>query len=298
MNEPALRHPTEPYESNQSPVSWAAVIAGAVTASALAMVLLALGSGIGLSSISPWSNTGISATSFGTLTIAWLVAIQLFSYGVGGYIAGRLRINWVTIHTDEVYFRDTAHGLLVWATGTLLSAFILAHVVTSAVSGAVSLADSAAKGMTSVHPSTLTMAADVTDDVAYFSDMFFRSDTSSQRQADIAPDKAEVGRIFSRSLASGVLNPDDQAQITRLIVRQTGMSQADAGNRVTNIVTEAKAAKQQVVDEAKKAAEVARKIGVHTALWAFISLLIGAFSASYMATVGGRMRNDNPIIKT
>ena len=42
--------------------------------------------------------------------------------------------------------------------------------------------------------------------------------------------------------------------------------------------------------------DAARKTGVYVALWAFISLLIGAFSASYMATVGGHVRDDLPMV--
>src|ERR1700753_2352811 len=104
-------------ESIVSGVSWGAVIAGAFVASAFSLALLALGAGLGLVSVSPWSANNMSATTFGILAAAWLIAVQLFSSGVGGYIAGRLRTLWVDTHTDEVFFRDTAHGLLVWAVG-------------------------------------------------------------------------------------------------------------------------------------------------------------------------------------
>src|ERR1700689_963380 len=104
-------------ESGASAVSWGAIIAGAVVASALSLALLMLGAGIGLVSVSPWSNNNVSVTTFGILAAAWFIAVQLFASGVGGYLAGRLRTRWVNVHTDEVYFRDTAHGLLVWALG-------------------------------------------------------------------------------------------------------------------------------------------------------------------------------------
>ena len=102
-----------------SAVSWPAIIAGAVVASAFSLVLLTLGAGIGLVSVSPWSSNNPSVVTFGVLAAAWLVAVQLFSSGVGGYLAGRLRVGWVGAHADEVYFRDTAHGLLVWALGAV-----------------------------------------------------------------------------------------------------------------------------------------------------------------------------------
>lgn len=48
----------------QSAVSWAAVIAGGVAAVAITLLLVALGTGIGLSSVSPWSSSNPSATTF------------------------------------------------------------------------------------------------------------------------------------------------------------------------------------------------------------------------------------------
>jgi hypothetical protein len=124
----------------QSGLSWPAVAAGAVAAAALTLLLVALGAGIGFSSISPWSDTGISASSFEVGTGIYLVIVGVMSSAVGGYLAGRLRTEWVGIHTNEVFFRDTAHGFLAWAFATLLSATILtasiAHLANGAMAGA------------------------------------------------------------------------------------------------------------------------------------------------------------------
>ena len=102
-----------------SGVSWAAVFAGAFVAAAFSLALVALGAGIGSISVSPWSSNNPSVTTFTVLAAAWFIAVQLFASGVGGYIAGRLRTRWAGVHTDEVFFRDTAHGLLVWAVGAV-----------------------------------------------------------------------------------------------------------------------------------------------------------------------------------
>ena len=103
-------------------VSWAAVLRGAFVAAAFSLALVALGAGIGLVSVSPWSGNNPSVTTFTVLAAAWFIAVQLFASGVGGYIAGRLRTRWARVHTDEVFFRDTAHGLLVWAVGAVIAA--------------------------------------------------------------------------------------------------------------------------------------------------------------------------------
>ena len=85
-----------------------------------------LGTGLGFSSVSPWSNIGASASTVRAGAIIWLIFAQIVAFAMGGYLAGRLRTKWVDIHTDEVYFRDTAHGLLVWAVGVVLMAAFLA----------------------------------------------------------------------------------------------------------------------------------------------------------------------------
>jgi MFS family permease len=95
--------------------------------------LVALGAGIGLTSVSPWSANNPSITTFGALAASWFVAVELFACGLGGYLAGRLRTRWARVHDDEVYFRDTAHGLLVWAVGAVFTAALLTLSAASAV---------------------------------------------------------------------------------------------------------------------------------------------------------------------
>jgi hypothetical protein len=262
VNEPATR-----TEAATSGVSWAAVIAGAFVSAALSLSLLALGAGAGLSSISPWSNAGASATAVGIGALVWLMIVQILSSGAGGYLAGRLRTKWVNVHTDEVYFRDTAHGFLVWAVGLVLAAAFL----TSAASYMVG---SAAQTTT---PTRLEGAA--TDSNRYFVDSLFRSPKAST-EASEAPLISEVGIIFARSLKQGGLSPQDKAYVTEAVVSRTGVSPAEADRRVSD----AFARDQQAADDARKAV-------AHSLFWLFVALLIGAFSASFAATVGGRQRD-------
>src|ERR1700680_3342399 len=91
---------------------------------------------MGLSSVSPWSNAGTSASRIGKGAILWLIIVQLIGSAMGGYLTGRLRTKWVSVHTDEVYFRDTAHGFLVWAVSLVITAAFLASAGTSLVGGA------------------------------------------------------------------------------------------------------------------------------------------------------------------
>src|SRR5471032_823380 len=122
-------------EAHSSGVSWAAVSAGAFVAAALSLALLALGTGIGFSAVSPWANAGATAAALGWTAIGWLVLMQLVASSAGGYLAGRLRTRWVRVHGHEVYFRDTAHGFLVWAVGLVITAAFLTSAAASMMGG-------------------------------------------------------------------------------------------------------------------------------------------------------------------
>jgi hypothetical protein len=284
-------------ESGASAVSWGAIIAGAVVASALSLALLMLGAGIGLVSVSPWSNNNVSVTTFGILAAAWFIAVQLFASGVGGYLAGRLRTRWVSVHTDEVYFRDTAHGLIVWGVGAIVTAWLLTSGATSGVSGAAHAGGSALEAAGTAVGAPIAQAAGQAvssegSSAAYFTGMLFRAD-HPDTSGD--PAAAPVGRILVTDALSGEMPAADKAYVAQVVAARTGLSLADADKRVSEVVEQAKNAKDKAIDIAKAAADAARKTGVYVALWAFISLLIGAFSASFMATVGGRVRDDLPI---
>src|SRR6202166_338974 len=129
ISEPSIAN----NESRTSGVSWPAAIAGAFVAAALSLILLALGAGLGFSSVSIWSNVGATASTIGMAAVVWLIAMQIVSSSMGGYLAGRLRTKWANIHTDEVYFRDTAHGFLSWAVALVITAAFLASAATSMV---------------------------------------------------------------------------------------------------------------------------------------------------------------------
>src|SRR3569832_1471622 len=133
-------------ESSASAISWGPIIAGAFAASSLSFILMLLGSGLGLSMVSPWSGSRASVTTFAVSPAVWLVVVQWLSSGVGGYLAGRLRTNWVDIHTDEVFFRDTAHGLLAWALATLLVVGVLGSALTSMLGSGVQAASTVVSG--------------------------------------------------------------------------------------------------------------------------------------------------------
>src|SRR6476469_797252 len=133
-------------ESSASAVDWASIFGGALAALGVTAILLTLGPGLGLTTVSPWSFNNPSPTTFGTVAAIWLVVTQWLSSAFGGYLAGRLRTKWVGIRTEEVFFRDTAHGLLAWALATLLMAtrVTLGSAATAGVAAATASAPSGA----------------------------------------------------------------------------------------------------------------------------------------------------------
>jgi len=257
-------------EANSSGVSWAAVIAGGLVTAALSLILLALGTGLGLSSISFWSNAGMSSTTIGAAAILWLILMQIMSSSMGGYLAGRLRTKWVGVHTTEVLFRDTAHGFLAWAAASVLGAVLLASPATSLVGGTLAGATQGAANTAQSSP----MNGHV--------DTLLRSDNSSaQSQQSPSDTRGEMVRLFTTNFHNGSnLNPTDRAYVAKVVSARTGLSQQDAEKRVNDVIAKVKSD----LDEARKAA-------MQTAIWLTLSLFIGAFSAALAATEGGGLRD-------
>ncbi|MDN2696840.1 hypothetical protein O0882_10950 [Janthinobacterium sp. SUN073] len=285
---------------NNPGVSWGAVLAGAAAAAALSFILLILGVGLGLSSVSPWS---FNATAIGVSTIAWLAFMQLAASGIGGYMAGRLRVKWSSIHTDEVHFRDTAHGLLAWAVATLITVAVLAGGTRAVLSGAI---DAGSGVAAAVSPAAAAGAGAAgakageggsANPLDYFSDMLLRTAPAAEAGATVADQRVEIGKIFATSLSTGSLAADDRAYLGQVVASRTGLTQAEAEARVDAVYARAAKAAADAKAKAQQAADTARKAGAHTALWMFVALLLGAFVASLAATFGGRQRDHERVLR-
>ncbi|MGE0212625.1 MAG: hypothetical protein AB7S41_13095, partial [Parvibaculaceae bacterium] len=131
---------TAPTESSRAAVAWGPIIAGALVASTATSILMLLGAGLGLTAVSPWTGSGFSATTVAVSAAIWLIIVQWLSSAMGGYLTGRLRTKWVAIHSDEVFFRDTAHGFLAWALATLLVVGVMGSSLSSALGTGVQAA--------------------------------------------------------------------------------------------------------------------------------------------------------------
>ena len=265
-----------PAESPVSAASWPAIFAGAVTAIATTLVLVALGTGFGLASISPWPHSGASATTFKVMTAIWLIVFQWLSAALGGYITGRLRTKWVGTHSDEVFFRDTAHGFITWALATVVGAAILASAV-----GAVS-----EKGLQAASSAAASAAPSV---MPYDVDRLLRS-PGTAKNASEADERAEVTRILTKDITTGEVSAEDRDYLTKLVAARAGIPETDAQKRVDDVI----ATEKEAEIKAREAADVARKATAATSIFMGLSMLIGAFIASAAAALGGRLRDLHP----
>jgi hypothetical protein len=241
---------------------WGPIIAGAVAASASSFVLISFATAIGLALLSPsptWRDTSVALTA---LTGLWLLLVALGSFGLGGYIAGRVRSTWATV-PDEVEFRDGVHGLLVWALAIVLGAVLGLITALSYAALGSSTAQRASKG----EPAFL----------AYEVDRLFRSDRRPN-----APDpelRGEAGRVLMTG-ASRELANDDRAYLVRLVTARTGLEAPEADRRVG-----------EILNETRQAARRARAASVIIGFMTAAALALGAASAWFAAGVGGRHRD-------
>ena len=281
-------------------VSWAAIVAGAVAAAALTLLLVAFGAGLGLSTISPWSASGVSASTFSIGTGIYLIIVGVMSSAIGGYLAGRLRTKWVGVHSNEVFFRDTAHGFLAWSLATLISATALASTTAYLANGAV--AGMSAQTGQSINPSQV------------YVDKLFRAAPSAQspqspaalnrgnartpaesghpsnastssdatgNQTNFEQSRAEIFRLWATDFRTDKdLNANDRTYVAQVVAAHTGISEADAQKRVDQIVTEAKTADDDT-----------RRNAAHLSFWLTAALLFGAFASSLAAAEGGALRD-------
>jgi len=279
-----------------SAASWGSIAAGAVTAAAVSLALVALGVGLGLSAVSPWTDTGVSASTFKVTAGIYLVLVAVMSSAIGGYLSARLRTKWVGIHTNEAFFRDTAHGFVAWAFATIISATVLGTAITHLVGGAASATATAGQAAASSNPAQV------------YVDRLFRRESPAASNAPAsgtAPGsdagtvsgpqspaagtsagpnpatRAEVTRLWVASVQSDEgLAAADRTYIARLVAANTGLNQADAEKRV-----------DEVVQQAKADADRLRRNGAQFAFWMTAALFFGAFAASLAAAEGGQHRD-------
>ena len=246
----------------------------------------------GLASVSPWSNAGVSATTFTVMTGVWLIVTQWLASGLGGYVTGRMRTKWVGLHTHEVFFRDTANGFLTWPVATVIGAVFLASAASSLVGGAASAVTSMATGAAAGASQGVTQSAgapgrSMADPTGYFVDSLYRTDRPSANASDTDM-RAQSTRILLNGIRNGDVPASDKSYLAQLVASRTGLSQADAEKRVDDVLAQEKAAELK----ARQAADATHKAGTDLSIFTALSMLVGAFIACAAAALGGQQRDE------
>lgn len=247
-------------------LGWSPVVAGAFVAAAVSFVLLSFGSGLGLAVASPSATWRDASAALAAAGGVWLLLTALAAFGLGGYLAGRLREPWADGTTDASAFRDGVHGLVVWA---------LAVVI-----GAV-LALAAARSGPARPDLAVPTAATAEPLLAFELDELFRSDRAATASSNDAGLRAEAARIIAAGLGRPGMAEDDRAWLVRLVAARTGLAEPDAAHRV-----------DRVVAEAGEAVARARRGGVIVAFMIAASLALGLAAAWLAAELGGEHRDS------
>ncbi|MGN6467594.1 MAG: hypothetical protein ACTHLP_19185 [Rhizobiaceae bacterium] len=250
-----------------SHIDWGAVIGGAIFAAAISFVLLTFGSAIGLSVASPYHGTGVSLVGFAIGAALWFLWVEVSSFMAGGYLAGRMRRRAFDATPHESDVRDGTHGLLVWALGTLLGAFLAIGGISGVASSVTSVAATASGNAES--PAMQILAS-----------RLFRSD-NAPAQPISAQTKADAAMLIADSVSNRQMNEDDRTYLSKEIARDTGITPEQAQQRVDAAIADAKAA-----------ADKARKTGLILGFLTAATLLVSAAGAFYAAGLGGTHRDE------
>jgi hypothetical protein len=294
-----------PAAGAKSAASWGAILAGAFVAASASLLLVALGMGLGFAAVSPWRARGISAEALAAGTVVWLIVTQWLSAAVGGYITGRLRVRWAGTHEHEVFFRDTANGLVTWAVATVLVAAVMASTAATVASTGAQAASAAASGLSAAAGKDVASKEGMSASprYEYGVDKLLRRAPPNPMSAGpagtpVAPNAAapggdvrpEVMRVMANALVAGDVPAEDRTYLINVVAARAGISTDEAQKRVDEFIASAK----DIEVQAKAAADKARKAAAKLALLTALAMLVGAFIASVSAALGGRLRDMHP----
>lgn len=249
-------------------LQWTAIVAGALIACAVSSIMVTFGAtiGLGVSSTAPtWRDASVALW---VLSGIYLVLQALISFGCGGYLAGRCRLPYEGGISDEAESRDGLHGVASWALAIVLGV-ILAALVTMGASRPTAL----------TQPTTTTEPSMLSTEI----DHLFRS-TRRPPNLDLAPLRAEAGRILMTSSGHNGVSSDDRSYLVQLVTATTGLAGQDAERRVDGVIAESRTAISRT-----RASTIVLAFSVATAL------LFGAAAAWAGAGAGGRHRDGMPL---
>lgn len=261
-------------DSGASYVDGGAVLSGIAVATAISMLLVAFGSGIGISLTSFASSATLPGLGVVLALGLWLLWLQVTASLGGGYVAGRLRRRIGDAQRHEVEMRDGLHGLVVWAGGVIIGSLVAAWLTTLGAATASNVAAGAAS-----NPQAPAAISD------YYVDRLLRPSAEAPAAGAAAPEattaaRTELGRLLSLNRL-GAGEGDDRSYAIGRIAAATGLPQQAAAERLDATLADMKARADQ-----------ARRLSVLAAFITAASLLVSAVAAWWAATRGGSHRDE------
>jgi hypothetical protein len=266
--------PRADVEAHRGPLylQWSPIMLGAFAATALSFVLVTFGASVGLGVTSAAPSWRDASVALWILSGIYLILQAMFSFGLGGYIAGRVRGSVVPGTVEQTEQADGLHGLAVWALAVMMGA-ILATLL-----GAASLSRNPTTGS-----SVRTSAAEPL--LSYELDRLYRAGRRAPN-TDLTSERAEAGRILLTASSHNGMTTDDRAYLIQQVAAATGLAGADAERRVDNVIANAKTAIAR-----------SRRSTVILAFSVATAILLGAIAAWAAACAGGRHRDGAPLPK-
>ena len=180
-----LENTTPAARSDIAPrfLQWSPIVLGAFAATALSSVLLifAVTIGLGVTSMAPtWRD---ASAALAMLSGLYLIIQAILSFGLGGYIAGRIRAPISAAAREETEQADGVHGLGVWALAVIMGAALAALI------GAASLHRTPSMR----RPAQASSAAPL---LSYELDRLFRAGRRAHN-VDLSAERAEAAASFS-----------------------------------------------------------------------------------------------------
>lgn len=272
-----------PVANEGSYVDWPAILGGAVAAAAISLVLMTFGSAIGLTLTDPLGGEGVSLFWMAIAVAIWVVWVQVSSFMIGGYLTGRMRRRHFDSNEHEVDVRDGIHGLLVWATGLVISAVL-------AFGGIGFLAQGLGQATGAAIGAAANGEGDGASPFDYTIDLLFRTPQPGAENPEAA--RMEAARILVGGITGDGVSEDDRAYLASVVASRTDLNQEQAQARVDEVIARAQTVQADIVE----AAEQARRIAILVAFLTAASLAVSAAGAYFAAGMGGTHRDKHTIV--
>ena len=253
-------------------VSWGAVFGGVVLSLITQFLLSMLGIGIGVSRIDIGSANSPDVSTFSMTAAVWWTISGIIAAFIGGWVAGRLSGTFAA--------SAALHGLVTWATATLVVFYLLTTAAAGLIGGAFSFLGSTLSG---AGETVRSMAPQLADAVSGpMGDL--RRQIEGTMQNGSAADKARTGQIVFHVVTTRDVPQSEMDQAANALAQQSGMQPQEAHDRLNAWRDTYQRNATQVQAQARQTAEATAQTVSRAAIFGFIALILGAIAGA----LGGR----------